>query len=230
MSTLPLGKRTFPLPDFQAIRLHREAMRRSIDWSSEGVLRAQQLVILDGLDRTDTKMLGFLDEVRTSFHALDIRSYTNAIRQLDRDSRTQEQNLAFVRYQHEAAAEMLGLVESVRGSLGRLDGMLCVLKTAPLDAAQQMTHVRSVLENPPVSESQQHSAVFLLEDVQAAVDMAAARRDYLDEVEKTLIPIRFFCEMVIDSGEDVIQVASRFHRRVDELGDYLSKVREGWQG
>ena len=229
MSTLTVGRQAFPLPDFEAIRLYRQAMRRSIDSSSDGALRAQQLVILEGLDRTDTKALEFLDEVRTSFRALDIRSYVDAIRQLDRDSRTVEQNIAFVRYQQEAATEMLGLVESVRGSLGHLDITLSALKNAALDTALQVKRIRALLEDPTVSESRHPSLDFLREGLQAAVDMAGARSDYLDEVERMLVPVRFFCQMVFDTGEDVVQVASGFQQRVDELGDYLWMVRQEWR-
>lgn len=231
MSILPVSGQAFPRPDFEAVRRYRQAMSRSIGSSGEGVLRAQQLAILDALERTDAKVLEVVDAVRTNFQALDLTVYTVAIRQLDHDTRTPEQNLAFVRYQQEAADEMYRLVESVRKSLGLLDAALTALQTAVLaNTTEQVKCIRSLLDDPLLSDSQRYSLGFLLEDMQGAANMASARCGYLDEVQRMLVPVRFFCQSVFDSGDDVIEVVKVFQQRIDELGSYLSELRKQWPG
>ncbi|MEG5266947.1 hypothetical protein TRP66_21895 [Pseudomonas sp. JDS28PS106] len=229
MNTHAIGRPVFPQPDFAAIRRHRQAIRSSVDSSDEGRLRAQQLAILSAMDRADVKTLEFLDKVRTTFQAFDMRTYTKALRQLDHGARTPEQNLAFLRYQQEAVAEMYGLVESVRSSLGFLDEALSALKSAVLvDVGEQMKRTRLLLEDPLLDPPRRRELGFLLEDLQGAMNMAGARSDYLEEVERMLVPVRFFCQIVFDTGEDAVQVASGFQQRVDELGDYMWTVRQAW--
>lgn len=230
MNTHAIGRPVFPQPDFAAIRRHRQVIRSSIDSSNEGRLRVQQLAILSAMDSADVKTLEFLDQVRMTFQTLDMRTYTKAIQQLDHDARTPEQTLAFLRYQQEAVAEMHGLVESVRRSLGLLDEVLSALKSAVLvDVGEQIKRTRLLLEDPLLDPSHRRELDFLLEDLQGAMNMAGARSDYLEEVERMLVPVRFFCQMVFDTGEDAVQVASGFQQRVDELGDYLWTVRQGWR-
>lgn len=211
MKAVAAGKLDSFLPDFDAVRRHRRTMRQSIEVSDEGVSRTLQIAILESLDRTDVKILEFLDEIRMEFHALDMSVYTSAIRQLDHDGRTLEQNLAFLRYQQEAQDEMYQLVESVSGAMDRVDAVLSGLGTIMLaDIGRQ-----------PGSRP---------EDRRGSTIMNAARCAYLDEVKKMLVPVRFFGQTRFDSGEDVIGMASLFQGQVDELGGYLSKIREQWLG
>lgn len=223
----------FPRPDMNAIRHYRTIIAQRAGSQSGGILREQQLVILDLVYRVDAELLKLLDGVRVSLGSVDIEEYRIALRKLDHDGRTSAENLAFVAYQQELASEMTRGVETARNLAERLNLNISSLLSAPLvDTHAPVAHAHSLMlsAGPLLEERHKRALEFLLEDLEGALHVAQARGDYVDEINKVLSPLTFFFDNVLESEQDVIQTAEEFHGRVSQLLGYLEGVRNEWQG
>jgi hypothetical protein len=224
---------TFPRPDFGAVQRHRKVLSQSAGSQIAGVLREQQLAILDQVYRVDAAIIKTLDGICASLGDVDIEDYRVAIRKLDHEGRTDAENEAFLSYQRELANDMNSGVVTTRGYVDVLSSNLSSLLAAALaDTREQVVHAQSLLSSagPLLDEPQTRHLEFLLEDLKGPLHMAAARREYVDEIDKILSPLRFFCDNVLTSGRDVIQVADEFQKQVDELLSYLRDIRNEWKG
>lgn len=230
--TLSSKRHSFPRPDLAGIRRYREVITQCASVQGAGLLRTQLLTVIDRMYRVDTEVITMLDGVSGSLGNLDIETYRVALRALERDGRTLEENLAYVSYQEQAANDFLGRLRIARGYLDALSRCVDSLATAEVaDTRESVRHAEGLLAGAGLlgDESHRRSVEHMLEDFKGAARAVDARQGYLDAVNALMTPLEFFCHSVLASGQTGLQLVEDFQRHAREVVDYLQAARRGWQ-
>lgn len=224
--------RSYPRPDLAAITRHRSVMAQCAGAQTAGVLRDQLLTVLDRVYVVDVEIITMLDGVCASLRSVELEPYRAAMRELEREGRTQQENLALLSYQEQAVNELLGGMRNARGYVDALTGHLASVEAAVVNDTRELArNAERQLEGVSAfsDEARRRTLEFYLEDMQGPLRVDEARRGYVDEIKKIISPVEYFCHNALGEVEPGIRLADDFQLHAAELVDYLQRLRREWR-
>jgi hypothetical protein len=223
---------SFPQPDFEAIGNHRSVVAQYAGAQGAGSLRDQLLTVLERVYVVDVEIITMLDGVCGSLRGIDMEPYRAAMQELEREGRTQQENLALLAYQEQAVNELLGGLRNARAYLDTLNQHLLSVEKAIISDTRELAGYAELLLKGISAfseESHRRTLEFLVEDMKGPPRVDEARRGYVEEINKLLSPVEFFCHSVSAPGQAGIQRLDDFQHHATELMEYLQRLRRNWR-